>query len=140
MPTNYAPIKVSDFSSKDLNLVLQGTMFTALPGQATTHDFLITQDSLIMGAFVIVLDAALGDKIKCEVVDVNNVLGYGPGVVLGQYAVDWYMNPRSAEQLNFSAPYPAKLVTGLYLRVVYASVGITSVPVIVNYNLHKILW
>lgn len=137
--TKYAPINVSEYGSKDLNAALRGDLFQAAAGQETTRDFLISDDSLIDGAIVHVLNSALGDKLKCQVVDKNNIFGYGANTVLGQYVTDWYINPSKTEQLDFTCPYPAKIYSGLYLRVVYSSTGASPVDVIVNYKLHKVL-
>lgn len=138
--SKYSPGSVKDYSAKDLNIALRGCKFVANAGQVTTNDFLINDDTLINGAIVIVLNSSLGDTIACQVIDKDNVLGYGTNVVLAQYCVDWYMNPSETEQLDFMCQYPAKIITGLYLRTLYTSVGITNSDVIVNYRLHKVLW
>lgn len=142
MPTNtkYAPTKICEYSSKDLNAALQGTKFTALANQNTIHDILISEDHLIDGAQLVAIGSASGDKIKCQVVDKDNIFGYGSGVVLGEYVKDWYMNPMTTKQLEYQSNYPAKIYGGLYLRTIYTSVGENSVEIIVNYMLHKVLW
>ena len=138
--TKYAPAKKADYGSKDLNASLMGTKFTASAGVETTHDFLIAEDHLIDGAQLVVITGILGDKVKCQVVDKDNVLGYGENVVLGEYVKDWYINPSESKQLEYESNYPAKIYGGLYLRTIYTSTGENSVEVIVNYLLHKILW
>lgn len=138
--SKYAPTGADQYGSKDLNTSLQGCLFTASPGVETLHDYLISDDHLVDGAVLIAIGAALGDYITCQVVDKDNVIGYGAGVVLGQYVTNWYMNPAVSVQLNFKSSYPAKIFGGLYLRIKYHSVGASNVEVIINYILHKILW
>lgn len=137
--TKYAPININEYGAKDLNAALRGDLFQAVAGENTTRDLLITDDSLVDGAIVHVINSALGDKLKCQVIDKDNIFGYGANTVLGQYVTDWYINPAKTEQLDFTCPYPAKIYAGLYLRVVYISVGTNNVDVIVNYKLHKVL-
>jgi hypothetical protein len=138
--SKYAPTSNREYGSKDLNTNLKGVLFTATAGQTTTNDLQITDDHLIDGAIIITNGAALGDKLSCQVIDKDNIMGYGANTVLGQYATDWYIDPESTRQLNYESIYPAKLFAGLYLRIVYTSVGGSDVNVIANYRLHKILW
>lgn len=138
--TKYAPSKKLDYGSKDLNAALTGTKFTATAGQETIHDFLIAEDHLIDGALLVVINGALGDKVKCQVIDKDNILGYGQNIVLGEYVKDWYINPSASKQLEYESSYPAKIYGGLYLRTIYTSQGTESPEVIINYLLHKILW
>lgn len=140
MPTGYAPTSAREYSSKDLSSAFRGALFQADPGRDTENDFKIMEDSLVDGALVIAIGSALGDKIKCQVVDVDGIMGMGAGAVLGQYVSDWYMNPSKTEQLDFTSAYPAKIFKGLYLRVCYTSVGESPVNVIINYKLHKVMW
>lgn len=138
--TKYAPISIVEYGAKDLNAALRGTKFVATAGTDTSNDLLISDDSLIDGAIVHVIGAVLGDKLKCQVIDKDNVLGAGANYVAGQYVTDWYINPEKTEQLDYQCQYPAKIYAGLYLRVIYTSVGGANVDVICNYKLHKVLW
>jgi hypothetical protein len=138
--SQYAPTSSSQYSSKDLNANFKGNLFSATAGNVTNNDMLISDDHLIDGATLICINAAIGDKMTMQVVDKDNVMGYGANVVLGQYVTDWYVNPNESKQLDFQSAYPAKIYTGLYLRLIYTSTGSTNVDVIVNYRLHKILW
>jgi hypothetical protein len=138
--TKFAPSNSLEYGSKSLNADMRGVLFTATAGTSTSNDLLVSNDSLIDGAILIVIGASLGDTLTAQVVDVDNMLGYGAGTVLGQYLTSWYMNPNESFQLEFTSPYPAKLFGGLYLRMTYTSVGSSDVSVIINYKLHKVLW
>jgi hypothetical protein len=135
-----SPSNFKEYSAKDLNTQLYGTKFVATAGTTTNNDFYITDDCLIDGAVFVTINSALGDYIDCQVVDVDNILGYGAGTVLGQYVYNWYVNPNETFQFNYESKYPAKIFGGLYLRFSYVSVGTTNVDIIVNYTLHKVLW
>lgn len=136
------PKNRKDYSSADLNVNLIGTKFESSLSGTTVHDIKINDDMIIDGAVIIVIGSALGDKITCQVVDKDNVMGYGVNVILGQYVTDWYLNPSATFQLNYESEYPAKIYAGLYLRTVYSAIGTGSIAanIIVNYKLHKILW
>jgi len=142
MPSNtkFAPTSSQQYSSKDLNANFKGNLFSATAGTTTTNDMQITDDHLIDGATLVCIAATIGDKITMQVVDKDNVMGFGANTVLGQYVTDWYINPNESKQLDFQSMYPAKIYSGLYLRMLYTSVGATNVDVIVNYRLHKVLW
>lgn len=139
--SKYAPASFQEYSAKDLNTNLRGCHFNCAPNQTTINDYVITDDCLLDGANLHTINANLGDKITAQVIDKDNIFGYGHNVVLGQYVTDWFINPMRTEQLDYTSRYPAKIFAGLYLRIIYTSTS-NSVPVdvIVNYKLHKILW
>lgn len=138
--SKYAPTSINEYGAKDINTSLQGVNFTAAAGIETINDFLIADDHLIDGAILTAIGSSLGDFVTCQVIDKNNVIGYGLNVVLGQYVTNWYMNPSLSRQIDFNSNYPAKIFGGLFLRIKYQSVGMAPVPITCNYFLHKILW
>lgn len=139
--SKYAPLSRNEYSKNDLNANFKGCKFTATKNSTTSYDMLISDDHLADGASVFVLNAAIGDKLTLQVIDIDNVLGYGANVVLGQYVTDWYINPSASSQGEFTSMYPAKILAGLYLRKIYTSVGTETDPtVVINYKLHKVLW
>lgn len=138
--SKFSPTNSDQYSSKDLNADYRGKKFVAIAGQATTYDYLVSNDYLVDGAVVYVHGAAFGDKVNFQVIDKDNVMGYGANVVLGHYVFDWYINPDEAYQYDFKSVYPAKIFSGLYMRTIYTSVGTENANVIINYKLHKCLW
>ena len=138
--TKYSPSHSSQYSAKDINADFRGFKFTADAGQATTHEWAAPYDIIIDGGAMSTIGASLGDSVSLQVIDKDNILGYGANTVLGQYVTNWFMNPQESVQINFQNGYPAKIVGGLYLRAIYYSVGGTDVEVILNYRLHKVLW
>lgn len=64
-----------------------------------------------------------GDKITFQIVDKDNILGYGAGAVLDEFGTDWAVMPNKAVMLRL---YKANLIVGLYIRVKYTSTGTTD--------------
>jgi hypothetical protein len=138
--SKYAPGNSSEYSAKDLNADFKGMKFTASAGTTTTNDLQINDDVLVDGAVFHAIGGEFGDKAKFQIIDKDNVMGFGTNVVLAQFVTDWYINPDISIQLDEKSPYPAKIYSGLYVRVIYDSVGSTDVKIILNLRLHKVLW
>jgi hypothetical protein len=139
--SKYNPASFQEYSAKDLNVNLTGHKFVAAANTPTSCDFVVTDDYLIDGAEINVINSNIGDTITAQVIDKDNVMGYGANLVLRQFVTDWYVNPSTTQQIEYTSRYPAKIFAGLYLRIIYKSTHeSTPADVIVNYNLHKVLW
>jgi hypothetical protein len=140
--SKYDPGSTSQFAKLDVNVNFQGQQFDPEKNTATNCDFKIVDDHLIDGGRIITTGVTLGDNIDAKVIDIDNVLGYGAGVVLKTFITAWPLYPGS-NVWDFGANYPAKIFDGLYIRIVYHSVAETSDPspkLLVGYRLHKVLW
>lgn len=139
--SKYAPIRQSEYSSKDLNLNFIGNQFTIPKGTTYNCDYKILDDLLVDGGRIIATNVVAGDSVTCQVIDKDNILGYGAGFVLNQFVTTWYLVPGQNLQWDFTVNYPAKVYAGLWIRVIYNSVGTETDPwVAINYKLHKVLW
>ena len=139
--SQYSPTSRESYSSKDLNTDFKGAKFTVTANGNTNCDFKVLDDSILDGLVLDVVDSALGDKITFQVIDKDNVLGYGENVVLKQFATDIYVAPGIVRQVDYASSYPAKIYAGLYLRMIYTSTSLTLSPtILIRYKLHKILW
>lgn len=138
--SKYSPGSKSEYGAKDLNLDVKGAKYEVTANSTQDLDFLISDDCIMDGMIIDVIDHALGDKVTFQVIDKDNILGYGANVVLKQFGTDVYMAPGIVRQVNAESVYPAKVFAGLYLRIKYTSVGTSNPTVLVRYNLHKILW
>ena len=78
-------------------------------------------------------DAVDGDKMSFQVIDIDNILGYGAGTVLDEFGKDWAVMPDKEETMRL---YKAKLIPNLYIRLVYVSIGTTN-DVKLNVNLFR---
>lgn len=129
--------KVSDFASDRINFKGHGKAGTVTAGQVGNIDLKITEERLLNGVQIILKNHVNGDKAKLQVVDVDNILGYGAGTVLSEYATDWYFAGDTENQGIFKLEYVANILTNLYLRIAYTSTGQSNVEVKANYFLHK---
>jgi hypothetical protein len=75
--------------------------------------------------------------MSLRVVDVDNILGYGPNVILSEFVTGWCVDTSRQNQGIFTAGYPAKIPANLYLHLVYVSTGATNVTLRCNLFLHK---
>jgi hypothetical protein len=131
--TFFNPTNIQAFEKSKLNKNAKGVIGTALNGTSTTLDLTMTDDCIIAGGHTFLAKgAAWGDSVDFQVVHPING-------VLAQFINSWYVNPDSTEQSIPPSNYPAKIVAGLILRVVYHSVGATDVGIVINYNLENVL-
>lgn len=116
----------------------KGISGTATKTASTNIDHKITEERYINGINVILKDQSFGDSLKFQIVDVDNIVGYGAGVVLDEFGTDWYVSDDTQTQGQIILPYPAKVISGLWIRIIYKSIGTTNdVSVLCNLFLHK---
>lgn len=132
--------RVDVFASDNVSANNQGMMAIIPAGKVTYVDLKMLDDNFLTGGILRTLNTQFGDYVDLQVVDVDNILRAGNNIVLAQYCTSWYLRSDSQEQLNETINYPAKVLSGLYLRLVYHSVGLENVTVTVNYRLHKALY
>jgi len=111
---------------------------TALPGQTTAIDFAVgNEDRHINGIRLILKDHAEADTLGLQVVDVDNVLGYGAGLVLKTFGITWNVDETKSDQGRDIFNFVARLPAGVYIRINYVSTGAVNVTVKLNATLHK---
>jgi hypothetical protein len=132
--------QIAQFASTNVNSANQGLRTTCTAGTTTNIDLKLNDDCFLTGGVLRTDGSAFGDYATFQVVDVDNIFGYGAGTILGQYISNWYMRSDAQEQVNENTPYPAKVLAGLYLRLVYVSTGTSNVDAVVMYRLHKALF
>lgn len=141
MATNYSPDNLGDFSAKGLNFRGVGLAVTAGANSDTNLDYAMPEDRLISGGTLLAKGSKFGDHITFQVIDIDNILGYGANTVLNEFVTSWYMTDDSQQQVSLEIPYPAKVYQGLYIRLVYHNTNLlTSVQVCINYLMHKVLY
>lgn len=132
--------KVSMFASDNVTFSGKGTLGTAAFGTVSNVDLVMTDDCFLTGGRLRANIPVFGDYVDLQVVDKDNILGYGANVVLNQFVTKWYMRSDDQQQVEILLSYPSKVFAGLYLRLVYHSTGTVDVGVAVNYELHKALY
>jgi len=130
--------KLEDFTRDCVLFDGIGVQKLLTAGQANQNiDLAMTDDVFVTGGKLRVKNANFGDTVCLQVVDVNNVLGFGANLVLAQFITNWGLVDDQEQQFDEDSPYPAKVPAGLYLRLVYTSTGTVAPNVIMNWDLHK---
>ena len=115
-----------------LTLCPFGVSFTAAANQVTTFSYTLTAATYLKGGVLYVTPGTMGDQLTVQIVDVNNVLGYGANFVVATYVNGWYVIPslqNTIEDISVSALIPA----GLCVNFLYANVSTTqATQVVVN--------
>ncbi len=142
MPSNtvFDPKNSDDFDKQKMNFNSQGVMATCTLNTTTNIDLDFTDDHLVTGFWVIGDNITSGDKVDMQIIDPTNIFGFGANAVLKQFCTDIYL-PTGSFHEQFDVVYPAKIITGLRLRVIYHSTLVIGLQPIfkVNYKLHKVL-
>jgi hypothetical protein len=128
-------VKATAFANNE-NFRFRGCSFSglALANSDTNIDFKLTAERYMNGGKLILEGSSIDDKICFQVVDIDNVLGYGANAVLDEFIKDFYL-PLNAP-LEVDLPYTARLYANLYLRLVYKNSGNSDVKVKCNLYLH----
>ena len=117
----------------------EGVTGTATKNTSTNIDYKILETSKISGVRVLLKDHQFGDSMSMQVVDVDNILGYGAGFVVETYGHNWNIDSENEDQGRENMIYAAEILVDLYLRIIYTSTSTTTdVEVKINYYLHKV--
>ncbi len=126
----------------------QSIKFTASAGEITIFDLAMTVDVRLRGGWSWIEDTAVwGDEVGLSVVDKDDVLGlfatYGLTVgedvlQLSKYIVDVDVPPGGWSGYCVDPNTYADVITGLYLRAEYNSVGASDVKVIIHYDVYEV--
>lgn len=103
--------------------------------QTVNIDYKVTGLKTINGAELFIESPCFGDNVDFQVIDIDNILGYGAGVVLNQFGTHVGIAP-SGEQ-KYIYPYRSDLVANLYIRLIYHRVCNTDTRVFTNLILHN---
>jgi len=85
----------------------------------------------VKGGRMFVKNGEYGDYIEIDIVDLDNIFGYGAGLVLKQYCIKMYIDPTTIN--NLECPFaPGRIPINLYVRCKYHSTGTQNVQVYLN--------
>ena len=114
----------------------RGASFSGtVSGESTTDiDYEITQERWVNGGRLLVSAIGPEDKITFQVIDKNNVLGFGANVVLDEFIKDYFVPDEG--NLEVRLDYPARIIAGLFLRLKYTNSNTSSITVKCNLYLH----
>jgi hypothetical protein len=114
----------------------RGTSFKDTVSANTTKDidFKIEQERWINGGRALIDNIGEDDRVTFQVVDKDNVLGFGAGVVLDEFISGYYI-PTDGN-LEVRLAYPARIIAGLYIRLKYTSTHASGCTLKCNLYLH----
>jgi len=141
--TNFLPTanaRLDEPFAKDGGFKAAHTGFTGTATKNTTTDidFKLVATRYITGIQLIIDDSVFGDKATFQIVDKDNILGYGAGVVLNEFGSSWNINPDSKNQGQVVHNFYATIYVNLYIRVKYVSEGTILDPkVAVNLFMYR---
>jgi hypothetical protein len=138
--SKYMPTTTSGYSSTDMAPEYKGYAFTIQANDVTDCDILLTDDAVLEGVRIIANTVTADDKVTCQIIDKDNILGQGANYIVKQFATDWYFVPGSNIYWDSTTPYVFKIKAGLYIRVKYISNSILNTKLYINARLHKVLW
>lgn len=136
--TNYKPtantpcgVRLQPFAVPDVAFSADAATQTITAGQAQTIDFHLTTTKSVYGVQYYAQNANLGDFVSFQVIDIDNVLGFGANTVLNTFVTKWFI--MSNTLVDVALPLAATIPAGLYIRINYTSTGVTDVKIVVNY-------
>lgn len=132
--TGFKPVRTADFTADKLLYNGTGVSGTAALGVITNIDYVLTSDVLITGMQLMTKGSVFGDNVSFQVI----MPGTTPAV-LNQFVTNWQLRDDAQQQISKELSYPAKIVAGMALRLVYSSVGAVAVKIGINYDLHTVL-
>lgn len=114
----------------------RGTSFKDTVATNTTKDidFKIEQERWINGGRALIDNIGEDDQVTFQVVDKDNIFGFGAGVVLDEFISGYYVPQDGNLEVNLA--YPARIIAGLYIRLKYTSTHASGCTLKCNLYLH----
>lgn len=134
--TIYQIKKTLELSKENSKLQIQGIGGTCPSAQVTNIDWRVPDERWVTGGILVSASANWGDTVSLQVIDIDNVVGFGAGTVLATFAKDVFLYPGSGLQLSTDVSYVALVVTGVYIRLVYTNTGVTAAGIALNLKTH----
>jgi hypothetical protein len=117
-------IKRADELSPD-NSVFNLIGFTGLAeANGTTNvDYKFLDERWITGGILLAYGGSWGDTITIQVLDKDNILGYGSNRVLREFITHFTIDPTSVKQQKIQVDYVSLIPAGIYIRLQYTNVS-----------------
>lgn len=128
--------KVTELSKDNSKFLLQGVTGECAATSTTNVDWRFPNERWMTGGIFSTNNANWGDKVSLYVVDKDNILGYGAGVVLATFATDVVVYAGSGRQFDIEVPYVSYILSGLYVRLTYTNTGSNPVGIGINLYTH----
>lgn len=133
------PARYDDMNNGQLSPSYKAYSFSiiSLLGSAN-QDFLISDRSVLTRMQAFFTGIAVGDNMKIQIIDKDNVTGHGANYVIATLVEKYFIVVSVKEDIDFG--YPVEIPAGCYFRLVFASTNILSVIAgRVNLQTHTVL-
>lgn len=125
------------FATGDFEFIPSAVVDTCPAGSFKVALIRIDQTMYVNGGRLVTdSNATFGDWLEVQLVDHDNLLGYGADTVLKNWIPKWYVSWKAGSE-TVQTPYAGLPPVGMYLRSTYHSVGSVDVAFAVNYLFHK---
>lgn len=121
--TNLYVRRVSDLDADKSKFKISGFRGTANVNTTSDIDWALPEERWISGGILMAQGTHWGDKICIQIIDKDNVLGYGANLILDEYVTDFYLVTDAEFQVQMDCPYVALVPAGVYLRIKYTNVS-----------------
>lgn len=129
--------KVADLDADRAKYRLQGIAGTAGADSTTDIDWRFPEERWITGGIFAVNNGNWGDSATIQIIDIDNVLGYGANVVLDTFAENYGVMSDQQFQGDIECPYVALIPAGLYIRIKYTNTSeSTAAQILLNLHSH----
>jgi len=109
------------------------TSGVATKNTTTDIDYKLLDNCMMYGAEMIYRNAVDGDYVTLQIIDKDNILGYGAGTIINEWVKKWYV-PSAENRWVVTSEMAGTIPAGLYVRLKYTSTGTESdVPVKLNF-------
>ena len=130
------PKVVQVLGSDTLTLCPFGALLSPGANTTTNCDVPLPATMVLSGGILFSPNAVMGDYIAISVVDKDNVTGQGGTpdnpTILGTYVLNFYIMPGIENRLE-DVSISESLPQGVYMRIIYTSVGTIPPNVIINF-------
>jgi hypothetical protein len=106
---------------------------TIPPNSIANVDYKVDPALIIYGAQLLYENATKGDFISLQIIDKDNILGYGNDIVVASWIKKWFINSYE-NYWKVMSEYAGTIQAGLYLRLVYFNISLEkTVDIKINY-------
>jgi hypothetical protein len=114
---------------------LRGMYFTATAGEDTVYNYDIAEKLFLRGAKLLIDGCSFFDSLSLELVDHQNLLGYGAGFVLSKYASNYPVH--QGMELFDNERLTELDLNGFRFKLTYKSLGSVDVKVALGLRGYK---
>lgn len=118
--------RLTDLSPDNSLYKCQGFSGTAAANTTTDIDFKFPQERWLSGGALFVKGGNWGDTCTIQIVDVDNILGFGANTVLREFITNFAICDDSQFQIRIEVPYVSVVPQDIYMRIKYTNNNATN--------------